>query len=198
MNMKYTFFLLLICIGLFSSRLSAEPAQETPKTKLERFQAKTGSVIIRGFSKVGSLEGNLDTSILVDALEFTDASTGSKEYGITIDSIKIGPYSKGTSYIDLDEIESLIKGISYISKVDKSATQLSEFQADYQTKGDLRVSTFSRDNGEIAFALSSGGNTSYFNISDTSKIVSLLQDSLSILNKAQGKNTAEQSAAANP
>ncbi|WP_236860568.1 hypothetical protein [Candidatus Reidiella endopervernicosa] len=73
---------------------------------------------------------------------------------------------KSTSYIDYDEIDSLISGIDYISKVNNSSTSFSSFQADYSTKGGLRVSTFSMNN-EIKVAISSGRINkvkAYFNI----------------------------------
>jgi len=129
----------------------------SPKTKLEEFSARTGTVIVRGFEEIGKVHGYYNTSITVEAKEFINVSTGKKEYGITIQVKKEeGKYDKeNMSYIDYDEIESLISSIDYISKVDKTATKFSNFQADYKTKGDFEVSTFSSGE-QIMFAVSSG------------------------------------------
>ena len=150
----------------------------SPKTKLEEFSARTGVVIIRGFEEIGSVYGLYSTSIKVEAKEFVNVSTGKREYGITIEVKKEdGRYDKeSTSYIDYDEIKSLISGIDYIAKVDKSKTKFSNFQADYNTKGDFKISTFSTS-GKIMVAVSSGhiGSVSaYYNLSSLTEIRTLI------------------------
>ena len=80
--------------------------------------------------------------------------------------------TKHSSYIDYDEIESLLKGISYISKIDSKITKLSEFQADYKTKGEFEISTFS-SNGKISAAVQSGSiysASAYYDYEDIEKI----------------------------
>ena len=69
-----------------------------------------------------------------------------------------------TSYIDVDEIDSLVKGIEYISKVSKDVTTLDLFEVDYRTKGDLRITVFNSSRGEISASVSSGtiGRTNAF------------------------------------
>jgi hypothetical protein len=115
-----------------------------PKTKLEAFQAKTGSVIIRGFTFVGSVH-NQSGSIRVVADEFRDATSGVRTFGITI-SVReaASPERENISYIDYDEIDSLIKGIDYVGRMNRSVVSLADFEADFRTRGDLQVTTFSR------------------------------------------------------
>src|ERR1035437_320697 len=72
-----------------SAQSKAAPAQE-PKTKLQAFEAKTGVVIISGFSTVGSVSGQYGGSVSVESKEFIDASTGKREYGIVIEVKKGG------------------------------------------------------------------------------------------------------------
>jgi hypothetical protein len=61
-----------------------------------------------------------------------------------------------TSYVDYDEMDSLLKGIDYIYKVQGSVTKLEDFRAGYRTKGDFEISTFSARRGGIMAAVSSG------------------------------------------
>jgi len=146
----------IVACGRTSPQTKPEPSHKA-KTKLEAFQAKTGVVIIRGFSVIGSVSGQYSGSVSVESREFLDASTGKREYGITIHVAKGGEIEReNTSYIDYDEIESLLKGIDYISKVKSSVTNLEDFQADYRTKGDFQISTFSARKGAIMAAVSSG------------------------------------------
>ena len=114
--------------------------------------------------RFGPLNGRFNGNASVESKEFTDASSGKKEYGITVEVANSGEMKRDhTSYIDYDEIDSLLKGIDYISKVNGSSTKLSDFQADYRTKGELEISTFS-SSGKIMVAVSSGiiGQTSTF------------------------------------
>ena len=86
--------------------------------------------------------------------------------------------TKHTSYIDYDEIESLLKGIEYISKIDSKITKLTQFQADYKTKGELEVSTYSND-GKVSAAVGSGTiypARAYFDFEDIQKIKSALDN----------------------
>jgi hypothetical protein len=170
----------MLCLAsLTANAANLKDEVPAPKTKLEEFSAKTGVVIVRGFEEIGTVSGHYNTSIKVEAKEFVNVSTGKKEYGITIEVKKEdGRYDKeSTSYIDYDEISSLISGIDYIAKVNKSATKFSNFQADYNTKGDFKVSTFSM-NEKIMVAIASGriGSVSaYYNISSLPEIRGVIE-----------------------
>lgn len=189
--MKTKTLLLTVAVILGSHTFNNAGAQEAksqtpePKTKLEAFQAKSGAVIVQGFSKVGSVQGRLSTSVAVECKEYTDASSNQKQYGITVTVKNNGRFEKeSTSYVDYDEIDSLLKGIAYIGKIDKTATALAQFQADYKTKGDLTVSTYSDDNGRIEAAVQSGqfgATLAYFSLSDLDDFAKLLGKAKTIL-----------------
>jgi len=153
--------LFILCAAtIYSTRTNAQTilqVPQEPKTKIEAFEAQTGLVIICGFSKIGSINTARAGNVSVQSKEFLDASTGKREYGMTIEVKKPGEVAtESTYYIDYDEIDSLLKGIDYISKVERSATKLDYFHADYHTKGDFKISTFSADSGETMVAVSSG------------------------------------------
>jgi len=141
-------------VTLSSFAQEAKPAAKEPKTKLEAFEAQTGAVLIKGIGEVGSVSGM--GSLEVGVREFTHAGTGRKEYGVTIEVKASGTFErKDTAFIDYDEIDSLLKGIDYISKIDKSVTPLPSFEAVYTTKGELRVITYSTK-GKVQAAVQSG------------------------------------------
>ncbi|WP_395717015.1 hypothetical protein [Prosthecobacter sp.] len=163
----------------------APPAE--PKTKLEMFQARSGAVIIRGFSEVGSIQGQLSTSIAVECKEFTDASSGKKEYGITVTVKSTSRFEKSdTSFIDDDEIVSLLKGIEYIAKIDKTITKLADFQADYKTKGDMTVSSYSSSQGIVEAAVQCGrfnGTMAHLSMADLEQFTKLIAKSKEMLDE---------------
>jgi hypothetical protein len=138
---------IVVFFCLFAGASLAQEQKPTPvpepKTKLEAFEAQTGAVVIRGLQDIGVLHGLLGTSATVEARESTDAASGKKEFGIAITVTETANYQrKETLYIDYDEIDSLINGIDYIAKVDKTVTTFDRFEADYHTKGDLYVAAF--------------------------------------------------------
>jgi hypothetical protein len=138
--------------------------EQAPKTRLEAFDAQAGTVVIRGFSKVGELRGVYGGVLTVQSMEFTEATTSKKEYGISIDVKETDRLERtNRSFIDYDEIASLLKGIDYVSKVDSSVTKLENYQADYRTKGDFKISIFNSGKETMA-SISSGsiGQTSMF------------------------------------
>lgn len=126
-------------------------------TKIEAFEATSGVVIVRGISRVGAIQGRFNSSITLQCKESTDASSGRKEYGIIVSVKTISDFERESiSFIDYDEIESLLKGIEFILKIDKTTTKLDTFQADYKTRGSLIISTFSNSQGGIDATVQSG------------------------------------------
>ena len=128
-----------------------------PKTRLEVFEARGGVVVIKGFSRIGVAAGSDGSSIEVETRELRDAESGSKEYGITIEVRDAGkPERRRLSFIDYDEMEPLLKGLEYLSRIDNSVTRLNRFEADYRTRGDLVVSAFSGRGGNVSLSITSG------------------------------------------
>jgi len=112
-------------------------------------------------------------TVIFQAKEITDVGKGSRESGILVqvkDNSRLEHES--TSYVDYDEIESLLKGLDYITKVDKSATKLTNYQADYLTRGGFRISGFNSDMGRLLAITSGtiGGATVIFDIQTASAV----------------------------
>jgi len=146
--------LFMFCAGQAGAQQSATVEKE-PKTKLESFQARTGAVVIKGYSRIGNVSAV--GTVEVTAMEFTDAATGKKQTGIAIE-IKGGRLENtDISFIDYDEVDSLIKGIDYISKVTTEVTKLGQFEATYKTKGSFRATTYSSSRSDLIDAAVSSG-----------------------------------------
>jgi len=191
--MKRNLFTILICSAVSFAQDQAEPSK-APATKLEAFQARTGVVLIRGFSIVGSLLGETfyvgpglgGRSVVVQAREFRDGSDpnspGATGISITVKETT-GLYRENTSYIDVDEIDSLVKGIEYVSKASKDVTKLDQFEVEYRTKGDLRIIVFTTTHTTTVgvyntmAAISSGTigrTTAYLKVADLGELRDLI------------------------
>jgi hypothetical protein len=131
--------LLLMCVCLSSSAQTPDKPKPEPQTKIEAFQAKTGSVLIKNYSEIGTVRGT-GGDVTVTSWEFTDPQTKRKEQGISV-SVKDhgGAEREERSYVDYDEIDSLLAGIDYISKVSPNSMKLKSYEAVYETRGKLKV-----------------------------------------------------------
>jgi hypothetical protein len=177
--MKTLIYILLL---ILSGGLAQAQQKPEPKTKLETFQARTGSVVVKNYSEIGSVTGIGSASI--NSYEFVDAQTSKREYGIGIIVKGGGRIERESStYVDYDEIDSLLKGLDYISKVTKEQSKLKNFEAHYKTLGDLDVSTFSsRETIASAVTVRRLGDVSvYFELDQLAKFRQLIVDAKAAL-----------------
>src|SRR5579862_5288022 len=119
-----TFIPIMLAAAFATEALAQEKAvvvPTEPKTQLEAMAARSGVVIVRGYTTIGSVHGQKATSVEVAAREFTDASSGKKIYGATVVTMDSGgdPRREQVSYIDYDELDSLSKALDYIVRIDK-------------------------------------------------------------------------------
>lgn len=184
----------ILGFGIFSNPARGQEPAETelePRTKLEAFQARKGIVIIKGSSRIGLATGLDGTSIEIETRELRDAGSLAREYGITVEVREAGnPGRRNLAYIDYDEIDPLLKALEYLSKIDNSATQLSRFDADYRTRGDLLFSASSGRGGVITLVVSAGVlriSTSLFKLEDLKVIRGLIIEAKNQLDAIQQK-----------
>ncbi|MDB6018384.1 MAG: hypothetical protein JWR19_2873 [Pedosphaera sp.] len=144
----------VVCLALLAGDAVAQDTN-APRTKLEAFEAQTGTVIIMGKDQIGSVPAKAGT-VLVGYRESTDTGSGQKEYGITV-TIKVSEQIVDTTVIDYDEVESLIGGLERLSQIDWTATPLPSFEAVYTTRSGLRIATYSsrKQPGSIGVSLQS-------------------------------------------
>jgi len=82
-------------------------------------------------------------SVTVTAREFRDASNPKlRQTGLTVEVKESGRVEReSVSFVDYDEIDSLLRGIDYISKIERNVTSLKDFEAEYRTKVDFGITT---------------------------------------------------------
>ena len=126
-------------VCLLAIQLHAQ-TNELPPTYLENFELQTNTILVRGFSSVGSVAlGN--NTVSVYAHEVNDTTHNQKAYGIVVSisrAAESGEPSRSLVVVDYDELDSLASAIDYISKVTWGVTQLNGFEASYKTKSGLR------------------------------------------------------------
>jgi hypothetical protein len=176
---RFIYVLLCGCLLALTAHAQVQQEPREPATKLEAFQTRSGIVVIRGFTNVGTVNSN-SGSIEVDARELRDArNPKTVQTGIAITVKESGRLQReNISFIDVDEVDSLLSGIEYISKATKEVTKHQHFEAVYRTKGDLRITVFNSTRGDLSASVESGrvGRTNVFlSMDQLSKLKELIE-----------------------
>ena len=162
-----------------------------PRTKLEALGAQEGAVIIRGFSRIGEVRGPLGSSVVVRSQEFTNAATGEREYGLSLEVRERSRFEREhMSFVDYDEIAPLAKALDHLIKLDNTATSFNRFQADYRTHGEVQVTTYTTDaNAVVAAAVTCGSlerATALLNLADLDTLRLLVDAARTDIDKRRG------------
>jgi hypothetical protein len=112
-----------------------------PKSRLELAEERTGVVLVRGTENVGSVAGNRG-EVLVQVRETKDMTSSQRDYGVII-TVFQGEGAANATYVDYDELPTLIQNLDYVSKANWTLTSLGHFDASYTTRAGLRVVTYS-------------------------------------------------------
>ena len=112
--------------------------QQPAPTKLEAMLAVRGAVIVRGFSDVGGVDLGDNSGVGVQAVEVADVAKNAREHGLAV-AVRQGGNNGRTvvTYVDYDEIDTLLTGIEYLQRVDNSVTPLPRYEARIKSRADL-------------------------------------------------------------
>jgi hypothetical protein len=138
----------------FRRPLACEPVE--PRTKLEAIEWAYERVLVKGFSQIATFNAR-DVEVRVDAVELKDTSTATRAIGLVIALRETGenPH-ENRSFVDYEEIDRLLQGLTAIGRVNESVTKLAGFEARYRTFGDLEFLVFRQSRSGIAASLTSG------------------------------------------
>lgn len=127
-----------------------------PRNKLEEFEARNSTLLIKGRTWVGILRGHVGGAARVEATEIRDADDSSRATGVTITFVHADPANEVRCLIDYDEIAPLVKAFDTMAKADESVTKLSHFETHYRTRADFEIIVFKQVSGGIAAAIEGG------------------------------------------
>ena len=172
--------------------------QPPSATRLESMLAARGTVIVRGFTDVGTVQAEDGSGVSVTAVELSDPTRGQREFGLAVGVRQGGrvPLSVLT-YVDADELESLAAALDFLGRMDGTVTQLTGYEGRFKSKGDLEVANFADDgtrmvavkgmqvlpeNGQVIYA------SAYFPLSRLADVKQLVATGRQIITKARGED----------
>ena len=133
-----------------------DPQFYEPRNKLEDFEGRIETILIKGRTYVATLKAQNGTA-RVEATEIRDTNNSSRVRGVVITIVAdSGPPGEIRALIDYEEIDALIRAFDTIAKSDESITKLTHFEARYRTKGDFEIMVFKQVTGGVASAIEGG------------------------------------------
>lgn len=186
--MYMRFFLILtftlLCSGVamaqrpgpeFWRKVGCEPLE--PRTKLEALEDRHNTVLIKGFTRITTVEVR---GVRIDAVEMREMGNVSRAKGIVVVLRESGGRTNDNrAFVDYEEIDPLLNAIDAIARVDESATKLAGFEARYKTLGDLEIGGFRQTRSGTAAMLSTGiceQATAALSLDDLAKLKAMIQE----------------------
>lgn len=176
--------LMLFCCGAalaqrpgpqFWRKLGCEPFE--PRTKLEAFEDSYGTVIIKGFTRITTIELR---GVRIDAVEIRQTPITFLAKGIVVVLREGGERpNENRAFVDYEELDPLLNAIDVLARVDETATKHPGFEARYLTKGDLELSVFRQTRSGTAVTLRTGlcdYATVTLTLDDLAKLKAMIQE----------------------
>ena len=176
--------LVLICAGTalaqrpgpeFWRKVGCEPLE--PRTKLEALEDRHSTVILKGFTRITTVEVR---GIRLDAVEMREMGNVARAKGLVVVLREGGERpDDNRAFVDYEEIDSLLNAIDVISRVDETATKFVGFEARYKTLGDLEISVFRQTRSGNAVIVSTGicdRATTTISLDDLAKVKAMIQE----------------------
>jgi hypothetical protein len=183
--------LVLFCTGTalaqrpgpeFWRKVSCEPLE--PRTKLEAIDDRHSTVVIKGFTRITTVEVR---GVRIDAVEMRELGNVGRAKGLVVVLREGGERpDDNRAFVDYEEIEPLLNAIDAIGRIDETATKLAGFEARYKTQGDLEIGVFRQTNRGTAVILTTGicdRATASLSLDDLAKVRAMIQEAKSRLDE---------------
>lgn len=159
----------------FWRKVGCEPFE--PRTRLEMIEERHSAVIIKGFTRITTVEVR---GVRIDAVEMRAAGFPDRAKGIVVSLREGGERpNENRAFVDYEELDALLNAIEAVSRVDESVTRLASFEAKYKTLGDLELGVFRQTQRGTAVVLSTGicdRATQTMTLDDLGKIKAMIQE----------------------
>lgn len=128
------------------------------KTRVESFLGRKGSIVVKVFHDLGGFPGSYNSALALSTLRlFEPGNEQNCSEGIRIEVLDGNSNDSHTTFLDMDEVDSLLEGIRYMAHC---LSQSHGYRGDYtemvfSTRGDFSVGFYLSDGKSQAFIKSS-------------------------------------------
>ena len=154
---------------IVSAQVKKEAKAKEVSTKLEAFLAKKGKLIVKNFYEVAKIAGRYGSRIEIEAVVIYEPGQESQRVrGLKVEVTESKSYGENseTSFLDLEEIESLSKALEYMSSLSAKWKDVNKEYTEvvFSTKGDFKIGFYQKGTEQGAFCSSGyiGGASCFF------------------------------------
>lgn len=184
------FHLLLIagCCA-FVCVAKSQIATNLPPTEIENFELQTDTIIVKGFSEAGTINTSAGV-VSVRCKQTANAANGRAEYGIAVGLTTSD--TRGALIVDYDELDALLNGLAFLSRITYDITPMPSFDATFTTKSGLRIGAHSdrRQGGIQTFLQFEDSPRILISADQLSQFQNLIQQAKSNLDLVKNKNSS--------
>jgi hypothetical protein len=159
----------------FWRKVGCEPLE--PRTKLEALEDRQNTVVIKGFTRITTVELR---GVRIDAVEMREMGNVSRAKGIVVSLREGGERpNENRAFIDYEEIDPLLNAIDAVARVDETFTKLASFEARYRTLGDFEIGVFRQTRTGNAVIMQTGicdRATQTFSLDEFGKLKAMIQE----------------------
>jgi hypothetical protein len=168
----------------FWRKVGCEPFE--PRTKLEDLEERYGAVILKGFTRITTIEVR---GVRIDAVEMRDMGNVTRAKGLVIVVREGGERpSEGRAFVDYEELDALLNAIDVLARIDETVTRFPGFEAKYRTSGDFEISVFRQTQRGTAVTLTTGicdRVTQAMTLDELAKIKAMIQEAKTRLDESR-------------
>ncbi len=168
----------------FWRRVGCEPFE--PRTKLEELEELYGVVVIKGFTRITTVEVR---GVRIDAVDMRNIENANRAKGLVISLREGGERpNENRAFVDYEELDPLLNAIDVMSRVDETTTRLPGFEAKYKTLGDFELSVFRQTQRGTAVTLTTGicdRATQAMTLDELAKVKAMIQEAKSRLDESR-------------
>lgn len=168
----------------FWRKAGCEPFE--PRTKLEAIEDRHSTVVIKGFTRITTVDVR---GVRIDAIEMRELGNATRAKGLAVILREGGERPEDNrAFIDYEEIDPLLNAIDAMSRVDETATKLGGFEARYKTQGDFEIGVFRQTSRGTAVILTTGicdRATATLSLDDLAKIRAMIQEAKARLDEVR-------------
>ena len=168
----------------FWRRVGCEPFE--PRTRLEDLEERYGAVVIKGFSRITTVEVR---GVRIDAVEMRDMGNVTRAKGLVVSLREGGERpNENRAFVDYEELDALLNAIDVVSRVDETATRHPGFEAKYKTLGDFEIIVFRQTQRGTAVTLTTGicdRATQAMTLDDLAKVKAMIQEAKARLDESR-------------
>ena len=127
---------LLLLLTLCAATVDAQTTN-APRTYFDAFNATPDALLIRGMTIIGTLDNQITYPVEIRAERLVNSQTTNKIYAVALRT-KVAQQTQ-VDFIDYDELDALIRGVTSISQANSSITPMENFEVVFRTRSGLSI-----------------------------------------------------------